>query len=135
MNTERIIAAIEAFQNAEGADAAVAAMHKLNHVKYELKAELEKMREGGAVSLPEGFVEFAMNVMKEAKELRAKGGEPLAVAFSDITGRAHWFASANVQAMGMIDESPLLELTKIAANALLLAVEPPTMEGTANAPH
>lgn len=116
MNAERIISAIDAFAIATTPETAVAALGVLMNVRAELMGELQAMKANGAETLPEGFVEFAMNVMKSAKELRAAGHVPFTVAYSSRNGKAYWFS--------VHDEIDVQDLVTVAANALLLAVEP-----------
>lgn len=77
------------------------------------------------ITVPEGFTEFAMQMMARAVKLREAGfmnlhtNPPPSVAYS-AGGRAVWIMDSDMQ-----------ELVEVAARALLLAVEPPTIEGAA----
>lgn len=120
MNQERIIAAIDAYLNAKEPNDANAALTALVRVKYDLQGEMDSMAAKGAVTLPEGFVEFAMRAMKKAKQLREAGNAPTSLAYADPYGKAFWIVPG---------ESDVDQLTTLAAAALLMAVEPATIEG------
>lgn len=76
------------------------------------------------LTVPEGFVEFSMQVMSRAVKLREEGkaDECESVAYS-AGGKANW-----------VSATQLPELVEVAARALLLAVGPMTIEGEANGP-
>jgi hypothetical protein len=78
------------------------------------------------LNVPQGFVEFSMQVMSRAVKLREDNstGEGVpGVAYSDLDGKAHWFHfNANVA-----------DYVEVAARAMLLAVrDQPVIEGEAN---
>jgi hypothetical protein len=125
MNNERIIDAITAFQEADTPVRATAALKGLAVIRAELQAEQKLYEASGAVQLPEGFVVFAMRVMKEAKKLREAGNAPTSLAYADPYGSAVWI---------LPDAADIGQLITLAASALLLAVEPPTIEGEVKSP-
>ena len=120
MSPERIIKAIQNYLDAITPDAAVDTLTALIHIKYDLEAELEIAASNGTMSVPEGFVEFSMMTMKKAKDLRSAGNAPTSLAYSDPYGSAIWIYP---------EAQDMEQLLTVAASALLLAVEPVTVEG------
>lgn len=75
------------------------------------------------IEVPEGFVEFAMQMMKRAVELRANDQAPKRVLMILDTEQYNDDAS-------QIDD--VNECIEASARACLVAVEPPTIDVTAN---
>lgn len=70
------------------------------------------------IEVPEGFVEFSLQVMQRAAELRKAGASvPSAIAYTDA-GKAIW-------------DNKMQHCVETAARALLMAVEPVTIEAEA----
>lgn len=75
---------------------------------------------GRMISVPEGYVEFSMRVMKRAKEISEQGIAPRPVAFSDSNGVAFWLNPDDAE---LYPDLNITNLIETAANALLMAME------------
>lgn len=104
------------------------AMRNLVLLRAEIRNELPAQQK--PVELPEGYVEFAMAVMKRAKTIEHH--EIASVGYMDvISGKAVWVTGDWADAGA--PENQIDVLIKIGALALRMAVESPTIEGTVNA--
>lgn len=76
----------------------------------------------GQINVPEGFVEFSMQMMKRAMELRAKFPNTFHLEFQLAC------ADFNSSPGGTTQE----EILDMAAFCLLMSISPPTIEGQAS---